>query len=171
MPTLSKKRGARPCNACKITEDPQRQRGVGGGGCAWGWTGRFLYEKRAILIHELRHSGQILWFPPFKPPPGGPGDLPGGPWVAIGPRKYSTSRGPGRNRTQETRHFGGAGPQPDRENTSLPGVRDTIGTRKHVTSRGPDRSRTEQTCHSEGPGSQSGRENTSLRGVGPQSDR
>ena len=25
LPTLSKKRGAGPCNACKITEDPQRQ--------------------------------------------------------------------------------------------------------------------------------------------------
>ena len=134
--------------------------GLGGGG-AWGWTGRFLYEKRAILIHELRHSGQILWFPPFKPPPGGPGDLPGGPWVAIGPRKYSTSRGPGRNRTEKTRHFGGAGPQPDRENTSLRGVRDTVGTRKHVTSSVPGLNRTETSRHPERSGPQPDRENMS----------
>ena len=86
-------------------------------------------------------------------PPGEPGDLPGGSWGAIGPRKYDTSRCPDRNRTEKTRHFEGSGSQSDRENTSLRGVRVAIGRRKRITSRGPGRNRTEKTRHFEGPGS------------------
>ncbi len=85
--------------------------------------------------------------------------------VEHGPSQHLTSRGPGRNRTEKTRHFEGSGSQSDRENTSLRGVRVAIGPGKHVTSRGPDRNRTEKTRHFEGTGSQSDRENTSLPGA------
>ena len=101
-----------------------------------------------------------------EPPPGEPGDLPGGPWGAIGPRKYDTSRCPDRNRTEKTRHFEGSGSQSDRENASLRGIRVAIGSRKHVTLRGPGRTRTEKTRHVEGgPGGLSDPENTSLPGA------
>ena len=82
-----------------------------------------------------------------------------------------TSKGPGLNWTEETRHFEGPMSQSDRENTSRRGVRVTIGPRKHVTSKGPGLNWTEETCHFEGSGAHSDRENTSLRGdrvaIGP----
>ena len=132
LPTLSKKRGPVPGNACKITEDPQRQREVGGWGeGAWGWTGRFLYEKRAILIHELRHFEEILRFPSFKPPPG---------WAWGSPRGAL-----GGYRTERIQHFEGSGPQWGRGNTSLRGGRAAAGPRKHVTQRGPGHDRDEET--------------------------
>ena len=85
--------------------------------------------------------------------------------LAIGPRKHVTSRGPGRARTEKTRHFEGSGSQSDRENTSLRGVRVAIGPRKHATSRGPGRNWAEKTHHFEGTGSRSDRGSTSLRGA------
>jgi len=92
-----------------------------------------------------------------EPPPVKSGDLQGGAWGAMGLRKYNTSRGPDRNRTEKTRHFEGSGSRSDRENTSLRGVRVAIRLRKHVTSNSPGRNRTEKTRHFMGSGSQSDR--------------
>ena len=84
-----------------------------------------------------------------------PRPLPRPPW-------HVASRGPGRNRTEKTRHFEGPGSQSDWKNTSLPGVRVALGPRKHATSTGPERNRTDKTRHFEGSRSQSDRENTAL---------
>ena len=171
MPTLSKMRGAGPGNARKVTEDPQRQRGVGGGG------GRLGLDRTIFIRKESDSNTRIETFranpvvSSFQAPPGWAWGSPRGALGGYRTEKIRHFEGSGSQSDRGNASLRGGGPQPDRENTSLRGVRDTVGTGKHVTPRGPGRNRTEKTRHSERPGSQSGRENTSLRRVGPQSDR
>ena len=102
---------------------------------------------------DLRFSSFRRKYDP-DPFPDPPGTSLRGVRVAVRPRKHDPSRGPGRSRTEKTRHFEGSKSLLDRGHTSLRGVRVAIGPRKHATSRNPGRDRIEKTRHFEGSGTQ-----------------
>ena len=186
LPTLSKKRGPVPGNACKITEDPQRQRGGGLGWVRLGLNKTIFIRKESdsnTRIETFRANPQVSV---FQAPPGvGLGISQGGPGrlsdredtalrgvrAAMGPRKHVTPGGPGRSRAEKTRHSEGSGTQSGRRNTVRRGARVAVGPRKRGIPSGPGRNLAEKTRRPEGSGRNRTDKTRHLGGPVPQSDR